>query len=86
MKENWSSDSVLPLGVVIDIFTLPAMLADVTAVIWLSLSTMNDIAAVEPKETSVASLKFIPVMVTVLLPLVGPNVGVKDPMIGVRSM
>ncbi len=43
--------------------------------ICVSLSTVKLVAAVEPKLTAVAPVKFVPVIVTVLAPPVGPAEG-----------
>ena len=37
--------------------------------------TVNDVAGVEPKATAVAPLRSVPVMVTAVPPLVGPESG-----------
>ncbi len=45
------------------------------AVIWVSETTVKLVAAVAPKATAVAPVKPVPVMVTVVPPAVGPEVG-----------
>jgi hypothetical protein len=45
--------------------TLPVAPAPTAAVILVALTTVNEVAAVPPKLTAVAPVKFVPVMVTV---------------------
>ena len=45
--------------------TLPVAPAPTTAVILVALTTVNEVAAVPPKLTAVAPVKFVPVIVTV---------------------
>ena len=49
--------------------------AGAVAVIWVALLTVKPVALVAPKRTAVAPLKFVPVMVTVVPPVAGPDVG-----------
>jgi len=77
MNVNPANESVPP-GVVTD--TLPEAPLATTAKICVGESTVNEAAAVPPKLTSVASVKSVPVMVTVA-PL-GALVGKKDEMTG----
>lgn len=62
-----------PTGVVTEIF--PEAPPATTAVILVADTTVNEIAAVPPKLTAVAPVKFVPVIVTVILlpALVGVN-------------
>ena len=53
----------------------PAAWAGETAVIWVSETTVKLVAATVPKSTLVAPVKPVPVMVTVVPPVVGPEVG-----------
>ena len=46
-----------------------------TAVICVEEFTMKLVAATAPKTTLVAPLKLVPVMVTVVMPVIGPEVG-----------
>ena len=55
--------------------TLPAAPAGLVVVIWVSDSTVNDVAAVVPNFTAVAPVKPVPVIVTAVPPLVEPVVG-----------
>jgi hypothetical protein len=61
----------VPPGVVTD--TLPVVPAATTAVMLVAETTVNEAAAVPPKLTAVAPVKFVPVIVTVapLAALVG---------------
>ena len=43
--------------------------------IWVALLMVKPVALVAPKRTAVAPLKFVPVMVTVVPPVAGPDVG-----------
>ena len=68
----------VPPGVVT--LTLPVEPEPATAVIWVAEFTIKEDAAVPPKLTAVASVKLVPVIVTVdPLPAV---VGVNDPIVG----
>ena len=55
--------------------TVPAAWAGVIAVIWVGLITETPVAAIPPKVTVVAPLRFVPVIVTVVPPSVEPEVG-----------
>jgi hypothetical protein len=68
----------VPPGVVTE--TLPAVPLPTTAVMLVELTTVNDVAAVPPKLTAVAPVKFVPVMVTVAP--TAADVGVNDVMVG----
>jgi len=46
-----------------------------TAVISVEETTVKLVAATPPKRTLVAPVKFVPVMVTVVPPVLGPEVG-----------
>ena len=65
----------VPPGVVTCTFTAPAACAGVVAVIEVALFTVKLVAAVPPKVTAVAPVKFVPVMVTLVPPAVGPVFG-----------
>jgi len=60
---------------------LPVVPAPTTAVIWVELTTLNEVAAVPPNLTALIFTKLVPVMVTVI-PLPA-EVGVNDEMVGV---
>ena len=66
--------ALVPLGVVTVTSRMPEP-AGATAVIWVGLSTLKALAAVLPNSTSVAPEKSVPVIVTVVPPASGPNVG-----------
>jgi hypothetical protein len=60
--------------------TLPVAPAPTTAVILVALTTVNEVAAVPPKLTAVAPVKFVPVIVTVCP--VPAEVGLNDAIVG----
>ena len=64
----------MPLGVVTVTSLMPEP-AGATAVICDGLSTLKSVAAVLPNSTSVAPEKSVPVIVTMVPPDSGPNVG-----------
>src|ERR1700744_2733489 len=72
----------LPPGVVTTTFTAPAACAGVVAVMEVALVTVTDVAAVPPNVTAVAPVKFVPVMVTVVPPAIGPLAGLADVTVG----
>jgi hypothetical protein len=80
---NWSADEValVPEGVVTVTSTVPVP-AGLTAVICVSLSTVKLVAAVAPNETTVAPVKPVPVIATVVLPASGPVVGLSEVTVG----
>lgn len=61
--------------------TEPLVPAATTAVIWVVLTTVKDVALVPPNFTDVTPVKLVPLMVTVMP--VPADVGVKDEMVGV---
>jgi hypothetical protein len=65
----------LPLGVVTSTSTVPAAWAGVVAVIVVAELTVKELAAVPPKVTAVAPLKFAPMIVTLVFPVSGPLPG-----------
>ena len=60
--------------------TLPVVPAPTIAVMLVALTTVNEVAAVPPKLTAVAPVKFVPVIVTVCP--VPAEVGLKDVIVG----
>ena len=68
----------VPPGVVT--LTFPVVPAATMAVIVVAFTTLNEVASVPPKLTAVASVKFVPVMVTVVP--TPPEVGLNDVMAG----
>ena len=80
---NWSAADVadVPPAVVTLISTVPAPAGDV-AVIEVAELTVKLVAAVAPNVTAVAPVKFVPVSVTVVPPVAGPEVGEIDVTVG----
>jgi len=76
---NWSADviALVPPMVVTVTSTAPVP-AGATAVICVAELTANDVAGVAPNETAVAPVKFVPVIVTIVPPAAGPDVGESD--------
>jgi len=76
MKVYWSAVPValVPPDVVTVISTVAAPTGEV-ALIELAVLTVNEAAAVEPNFTAVAPVKSVPVMVTMVPPAAGPEVG-----------
>ena len=66
--------------------TVPATWASVTAVTVDGDVTVKLVAGVVPNLTAVAPKRFVPVIVTVVPPLVVPEVGVKVEMVGVEAL
>ena len=64
----------MPFGVVTRTSTVPEP-AGAVAVICVALLTVKPVAAVAPNVTAVAPPKFEPVMMTVVPPVDGPEVG-----------
>ncbi len=60
--------------------TLPVAPAPTTAVILVALTTVNEVAAVPPKLTADAPVKFVPVIVTVCP--VPAEIGLKEAIVG----
>jgi hypothetical protein len=77
VKLNWSAAdaALVPLGVVTVTSTVPEGSAGLTAVIEVSELTVKLPAATAPKLTAVAPVKRLPLMATVVPPLVGPDAG-----------
>jgi hypothetical protein len=68
--------ALVPPAVVVTVMsTVPAVPAGATAAIWVALLTVKLVAALAPNLTPVAFVKFVPVIVTVFVPAVGPAVG-----------
>ena len=68
----------VPPGVVTTTLTAPAACAGVVAVTWVAESTVNDAAAVPPKVTALAPVRFVPVSVTTVPPSVDPEAGATE--------
>ncbi len=60
--------------------TLPDLPEPTTAVMLVALTTVNEVAAVPPKLTAVAPVKFVPVIVTVCP--VPAEVGLNEVIVG----
>ena len=74
-KVKTSLARAIPPGVITSTVTAPATRTGVTAVIWVALTTVNDVALIPPNVTPVAPVKFVPFIVTVTPPDVVPLVG-----------
>ena len=61
--------------------TVPVPAGEV-AVIWVAELTVKPVAAAAPKTTAVAPDRLVPVMVTVVAPASGPDVGEIDVTVG----
>ena len=74
---NWSAWLIaeVPAGVVTVTSTVPDAPAGLTAVISVSDTCVNDVAALPPNLTAVAPDNPQPVMITVVPPVPGPDVG-----------
>ena len=62
--------------------TVPAACAGASAVSCVEEVKVTDVAGVVPKLTVVAAVKLVPVIVTVLPPLVGPAFGATAVIVG----
>ena len=71
----------MPPVVVTRTSTVPVPAGDV-AVIWVAELTVKPVAGVAPKLTAVAPVKFVPVIVTDVPPVAGPEVGEIDVTVG----
>ncbi len=76
----------VPPAVVILIVTVPATCAPVTALTVVGDVTVKLVAGVVPNWTAVAPIRFVPVIVTVVPPLVVPDVGVNEEMLGAEAL
>ena len=75
-----------PLGVVTTIVLAPIVVdAGVTAVIEVALTTTTLVAATPPTFTLVAPIKFVPVMVIAVPPVVGPVAGLTLKIVGAKT-
>ena len=79
---NAPATKAVPPAVVTATSYAPAVAAGVMAVIWVALATVTDVAAVEPNITADAPVKFVPVMITLVPPAIGPLLGVTDVIVG----
>jgi hypothetical protein len=74
--------ALLPAGVVTTTLTAPAAPAGTVAVIEVAFTTEKDVAAAPPKVTLVAPVNVVPVMVTLVPPAVGPELGLTEVTVG----
>ena len=76
---------LVPPGVVTVTSMVPAPCAGSTAVMLVALLTVKLAALVEPKLTAVAPARLVPVIVTLVPPLVGPEVGASCVTVGAAA-
>ena len=81
VKRSAADVADVPTAVVTVISTVPVPAGEV-AVIWVLELTVKPVAGVAPNVTAVAAVKPVPVMMTVVPPLVGPAVGEIDVTVG----
>ncbi len=72
----------VPPAVVTDTLCAPAVPAGVSAVIDVDETTTTFVAATAPTFTLVASVKFVPVMVISVAPVMGPEFGLTLEIVG----
>jgi len=75
VKSSAALVALVPPGVVTVTLTVPALSAGEVAVIEVDELTVKPVAAVLPKSTAVAPVKFVPVIVTLVPPDVLPALG-----------
>jgi hypothetical protein len=75
----------VPAGVVTCTSTVPAVSGGASTVSWLSLLTTTVSAGTPPKVTSVASVKPLPLTMTVVPPPVEPEVVLRPVTVGVPA-
>ena len=75
----------VPAGVVTCTSTVPWLCAGVTAMIDVGLLTLKLAAGVPPNVTDVASLRSVPLMTTLVPPLVDPVLGETDVTVGLEA-
>ena len=74
-----------PPAVVNTTSTAPAVLAGVSTVIEVELVLTIEVPAVPPKVTLVVPPKFVPVIVTIVEPVAGPETGETDEIVGIPA-
>ena len=81
---NWSLELValVPWPVVTVTSTAPRIPAGAVALIDVALLTVNVVAAMRPNFTALAPVKLVPVIVTDVPPVVGPEVGLTPVTVG----
>jgi hypothetical protein len=81
-KLNRELPTAVPPGVVTRTSTAPAACGGVTAVIEVRLVTVKLAAAVPPNVTAITPVKFLPAMMTLVPPAVGPLFGETEATVG----
>ena len=76
------SVAVCPSGLITTTFTGPAVITGVTTEMMDAESTLTEVPGALPKVTVSPLWKFVPVIVTVVPPVVDPELGVSDTMVG----
>jgi len=71
-----------PPGAVRITSTTPAVFAGVTQVTDVALTATTEVADVPPNVTVVVPVRFVPVIVTAVLPATGPLTGLRDVIVG----
>ena len=66
----------------IDTVSAPIVPAGVTAVTVVELTTLTEVAATPPIVTELEPVRFVPVIVIAVPPLVGPTFGETDEIVG----
>jgi len=72
----------VPPGVVTDTVFAPAVPAGVTAVTVVALTTLTEVAATPSIVSELAPVRFVPVIVIAVPPVVGPTFGETDEIVG----
>ena len=71
-----------PYGDESETFAAPAAPDGVTAVTVVALTTTTEVAALPPTLTELVPVRFVPVIVIAVPPLVGPTFGETDEIVG----
>jgi hypothetical protein len=85
VKLEAATAALVPFGVVTCMACVDALCPGETAVIDVSETTVKLFAANEPNFTALAPVKPVPVTVTVVFPVVGPDVGEIDVTVGTTT-
>ena len=72
----------MPPGVVTDTVFAPIVPAGVTAVTVVELTTLTEVAATSSIVTELAPVRFVPVIVIAVPPVVDPVFGLNDEIVG----
>ena len=75
----------MPPGLVTTTLAGPAVPAGTVAVMVVGLTTVKALAALPPIVTALASVKLVPVMVTIDPPATGPMAGLTPPTVGIAA-